>query len=107
SVGVGLDRDLGAVTVERHNAQDVATNQDAVALAHRHPSNALAVDEGAVRRTQVFDLDTSLSQLQTSVLARDHLLDQHHVQITGPPNEYLAVLFQRELPALVFSGNET
>ena len=54
-------------------------------------ANLLAVDEGAVGRAEVLDGDALVVGDDLGVLARDHVLDQHHVQLGRAPDDDLAV----------------
>src|SRR5690606_29142064 len=65
-----------------------------------------AVDEGAVGRAEILDEDLVVGGRDLRVLARDHVLDEDHVEIARPPDDDLAVLPQGELSPLVLPGDE-
>jgi hypothetical protein len=96
---------LGAVDGDQ--LDDRGADQDAVALFEARLLDLLAVDERTVRRAEVLDHDLISAGLDLCVLARDHVLDEHHVEVAGTPDDDLAVHAQGELSALVFPRYET
>src|SRR5215831_16019771 len=81
-------------------------NQDAVALFQPGLFYLLAIDEGAVRRAEVLDDDLRAAQGDLRVLSGNHVLDQHHVEIARPTDDYLPVHPQRIFAPLVLAGDE-
>ena len=57
-------------------------------------------------RAQVLDGDLAAGDGDLRVLARDHVLDEHHVQLARAADDDLLVRLQRELAALVLAGDE-
>jgi hypothetical protein len=97
-----------AAVVDLHDLDDRGADQDAIALAQpRATGDLLAVDEGAVGRAHVLDEDLGVGRGDLGVTPRDHVLDQHHVQVAGATDDDLAVHTQGKLAPLVLAGDET
>src|SRR5690606_1786925 len=67
----------------RDDLQDRRADEDAVAFLQARPLDLLTVDEGAVRGPEIFDPDLVLLHVDARVLAADHVLDEHHVEVAG------------------------
>src|ERR1700722_12183436 len=92
-LGHVLQLALGVHAVARRVAgeelEDAGADEDAVALFQAGTLDLLAVDEGPVGRTEILDPDLVRLHGDARVLARDHVLHQHHVQIARPADEDL------------------
>ena len=55
---------------------------------------------------EVGDLDAAFPGDDARVLARDHVLDEHHVEVAGTANHDLPLHAEGKLSPLVFPGDE-
>src|SRR5262249_20751269 len=81
-------------------------DEDAVAFLEPGLLDLLPVDERPVGGPQVLDGDLPAGDGDLGVLARDHVLDQHHVQLAGPADHDLLLHLQPELSALVLPRDD-
>src|SRR5206468_853014 len=97
---------LTGLVGRRNDFEDVAADEDPVALLEPALDDPLPVHERAVRGAEILDVDLSLLELDPRVLPRHHLLDENHVEVARPPDDDRAVLLYRKLAPLVLSGDE-
>ena len=100
-------RGLGGGAVLGDDLEDAGADEDAVALFQLRALDLLAVDERAVGRAEIFDDNCFIFVSDPRVLARDHVLDEDHVEIARATDDDLLVGDHRELAALVFAGDES
>jgi hypothetical protein len=106
AAGLLLGQHLQPLAADRHQLDDRRADQDAVAVLEVDLTDLLAIDEGAVGRAEVLDGHPLLVGQDLRVLARDHVLDQDHVQVGGTSDDDLPVGAQGELAALVLARDE-
>src|SRR5690606_11369973 len=64
------------------------------------------VDERAVRRAEILDRNDAVFQRDSRVSARNHLLDEHHVELAGATDHDLLAFDQGILASLILAGDE-
>ena len=67
----------------------------------------LAVDEASVRGAEVFEKDVAVFDGDLRVSARDHVFDEHHVELARAPDDDLSGVWKRKLPSLILPRDET
>src|SRR5262249_16908490 len=90
-----------------NDLQNVRADEHAIAFAQRALLHLLAVDERAVGGAQVFDADGALAERDPRALARDHLFDEHHVELARATDHDLLPFSERILSTLVLARDET
>ena len=102
--GPGVDRRRSGSP--RDQLEDARPDENPVAFLELRTADLLAVDERAVGGPQIADGDTPRGERQLRMLARDHVLDQHQVQLAGAADHELTGISQRVLASLIFSRDE-
>src|SRR5438477_4441 len=90
----------------RDQLDDARPDENPVAFLELRTADLLAVDERAVGGPQIGDRDAARGERQLRMLARDHVLDQHQVQVAGAADHELTGIGQRVLASLIFSRDE-
>jgi hypothetical protein len=86
--------------------QDARPDEYPVAFFEMGALDLLAVDERAVGGAQILDPDLVRLHRDPRVLSRNHVLDEHHVELARSADDNLPVGNDGKLATLVLSADE-
>jgi len=103
-LGLTLLRDRA---LDRDDLDDRRADEDAITFVQQRAArDLLAVHERTVRGAHVLDVDLCVGRADLRVPTRDHVFDEHHVQVARPANDDFPIHAKRELASLVLARDE-